>query len=177
VVKVDFRLVAATNKNLKALVEQGRFREDLYYRVRVHYLRVPPLRERYADIAPLVQFFIRKYKVLDNSPVQGVSQETLGMLQRYTWPGNVRELENTVREMIVTSEQSVLGVGDIPQFIRDSFREGSEVPTLEEVKISHIQNVLRMVNGNRTRAAKLLGIPRITLQRLVSKRPELGQIR
>jgi len=176
-VKTEFRLVSATNKDLKQLVASGKFREDLYYRIRVHYIKVPPLRERYPDVAALTNFFIRKHQVMESFNVTGISREALAYLQSYDWPGNVRELENVVKEMMVTSEGEVLSEDDVPTFIKNHLKGTEDMETLEEVKLGYVRRVLKHVGGNRTRAAKVLGIPRITLQRLLSKNEDLAQIK
>ena len=117
-IKVDVRLIAATNKTLLEEVQQKKFREDLYYRINVIYLKVPPLRERKEDIAPLVNAFIGQYAVLNDKKVRGIEKNALEILEQYDWPGNIRELKNIVERMIVLSSGDMLTLEQIPEDIR-----------------------------------------------------------
>ncbi len=119
-VNVDIRIVSATNRDLRKYVEEGKFREDLYYRLAVVDIRMPPLKERTSDIPMLCDFFIREFAGKNNSPVTSVSPAAIAVLQSYSWPGNVRELRNTVERMVVFARGSVLDVDDVPQEIRNA---------------------------------------------------------
>src|SRR5262249_35230269 len=112
--KVNVRLVAATNKNLQTLLENGKFRQDLYYRINVIHIHLPPLKERLDDIEPLVKHFIHKYNHRLKRHIKDMSPEFMAILKVYPWPGNVRELENIIERAIVVSKQSVLDVRDLP---------------------------------------------------------------
>jgi len=114
-IKVDFRLISATNQNMIKLVEQGRFREDLYYRLNVYPVWVPPLRERLDDVPELVEYFIRRFASEESKKIEGIDAQALDMLQRYPWPGNVRQLENAVFRAVVLADQRVLTVNEFPQ--------------------------------------------------------------
>ncbi|MBI4871440.1 MAG: sigma-54-dependent Fis family transcriptional regulator [Candidatus Riflebacteria bacterium] len=176
-VSVDFRLIAATNQNLHKMVEEGRFRKDLYYRIRVNYIKIPPLRDRFSDIPVLANFFLKKYATVENRPVESFHKEVLRTFAGYDWPGNVRELENVIKQMVVLTDKRILSMDDVPGIILEALRERSEYSTLEDLKRDHIKSVLRSVQGNRTQAAKILGIPRVSLQRIISRDPELASIR
>ncbi len=128
-VKVDVRIISATNRNMIEMVKEGTFREDLYYRLNVFPIMVPPLRKRAADIGPLVQYFITRFAAEEGRKVRGISAEALRMLKAYAWPGNVRQLENTVFRAIVLAESDVLTVDDFPQIA--SLVEGYEVSVPE----------------------------------------------
>jgi transcriptional regulator with PAS, ATPase and Fis domain len=172
-IKVNVRILAATNQNLEQLVAKGNFRQDLYYRLNVFPLRVPPLRERIDDIPLLVTHFIEKSKQLTRKTVQDLTAPAMALLMAYSWPGNVRELENTVQRMMVVCKSPMLDVQDIPIEIRGS--ESSLTPNAHRLKgISRestelierraIADALTQTAGNVTHAARALGISRATLQ-------------
>ncbi len=173
-IKVDVRLIAATNKTLLDEVQRQKFREDLYYRINVIYLKVPPLRERKDDIAPLVDAFIRQYASQNAKKIRGISQDALEALVRYDWPGNIRELKNIVERMIVLSSGEMLTLEQIPEDIRQGkagATNGSGNGSLQGIsKITDaekelIQQALRETRGNKSTAAEKLGISRRTLYR------------
>ena len=166
VVKVDFRCVAATNKNLEQLIEEGKFRPDLYYRLNVFHIDLPPLRERREDIPPLVDHFVRKFSLAMNKRIRRVSPEAMNQLQRQSWPGNVRELENAVERAMV--------VGDEPELRETDFTFKAPVAAtsdrkLEDVERTHILRVLEECNDNQSHAAEALGIDRVTLYHKLKK--------
>jgi DNA-binding NtrC family response regulator len=163
--KVDIRIVAATNKDLIELIKQGLFREDLYYRLNVVNIALPPLRERRDDVLLLIRYFAGKHAREIGKPEPRFSDQALDVLRHYHWPGNVRELENVIQRLIVMSEGNVIEVADLPQLMRFSglHMAGFDRP-LAEVEAEYIYNVLASVNGNRTRAAQILGIDRKTLR-------------
>lgn len=164
--KVDVRIVASTNKDLLGLVRKGAFREDLFFRVNVITIDLPPLRERGNDIQLLIGHFSKKFadEMAKKAPV--FSPRALQALQDYHWPGNVRELENVIQRMIVLMDDDVVDVPDLPPLMRFSAsREGDLGRTLAEVEAGYIRNVLASVDGNRTRASEVLGIDRKTLRK------------
>lgn len=163
--KVNVRILAATNKNLLSLVKKGFFREDLFYRLNVIEITIPPLRERADDIIMLARYFAKKYSQEVDKPVPRFSNKALEILRSYAWPGNVRELENVVHSLVVMTDSKVIHVPDLPDLMRyTGVRDNGLHRTLEEVEIAHIHNVLVSVGGNKTRAAEILGINRKTLR-------------
>jgi DNA-binding NtrC family response regulator len=167
---VTVRLIAATHQDLRAAVEGGAFREDLLYRINVLHLSVPPLRERTSDIPLLAEQFLAQIASREGQPPRQLSPAALAHLVAYPWPGNVRQLLNVLEQAAILAEDTLLEVRDLPAFLRDGTtnpilgRIGTEI-TLEELEREHILGVLGRVGGNRSRAAKLLGLPRRTLYR------------
>jgi DNA-binding NtrC family response regulator len=163
--KVDVRIIAATNKNLLDLVRRQLFREDLYFRVNVIPIDVPPLRERGDDAILLARHFVLKYsEELGKEPPQ-FSDGVLDAFRSYHWPGNVRELENVIHRLLVMSEGGVVDIPDLPTVMRYSVGSGlGRNCTLAEIEAEHVRNVLASVDGNKTRAAQILGIDRKTLR-------------
>jgi len=168
-IQVDFRLVCATNKNLEKLVEEEKFREDLYYRINVFTIFIPPLREHRSDIIPLAKHFIQKYSRSMGKPEKRISPQVEELLLSYPWPGNVRELENAIERAMVIGKKPEICLEDLPLSVNT--REGgvSDNYTLAEVEKAHIQKVLKETGGNVTRAASLLGIDRVTLYNKLKK--------
>jgi transcriptional regulator with PAS, ATPase and Fis domain len=162
---VDVRIIAATNKDLNELVRKGLFREDLFYRLNVLTIDIPPLRERVNDIILLTTHFLEKYsKEIDKSK-QNLSPDALMVLMNYNWPGNVRELENVVQRLVLLSDENIIDVPDLPSLMRFSALSGTGFRrTLAEIEREYIQNVLESVQGNKSQAAKILGIDRKTLR-------------
>jgi DNA-binding NtrC family response regulator len=168
--KVDVRIIAATNKDLLTLVKKEEFREDLYYRVNVVAVDIPPLRDRIGDIISLVQNFTVKFAKELGKPVPHFSENALQVLKDYDWPGNVRELENIIQRLVVMSEGDVIDAPDLPSLMRFSALRGvSPRRTLAEVEAEHIRSVLSAADGNKTQAAKILGITRKTLREKLNK--------
>jgi DNA-binding NtrC family response regulator len=162
---VEVRVVAATNKDLRALVKTGVFREDLFFRLNVITLVMPPLRERDDDVLLLSAHFTRKFAEELGRPVPTFADEALRVLESYHWPGNVRELENVIQHVVVMCDSDVIKVPDLPPSMRFSAgRETGLNRTLAEVEAEHIRNVLAGVGHNKTRAAEILGIDRKTLR-------------
>ncbi len=161
----DVRIVAATNKDLLGLVDKGVFREDLFYRLNVITIAMPPLRKRGDDILQLIKYFTEKFAVESGKPAPEFSDNALVVLRNYQWPGNVRELQNVIQRLVVMTEGDLIEVPDLPSLMRFSALRGSGLDrTLTEVEAEHIQNVLASVEGNKTRAAEILGIDRKTLR-------------
>jgi len=168
--KVDARVIAATNKNLHSLIQRRVFREELYYRINVITIEVPPLRDRGSDILLLVEHFARKFAGELGKAVPRFSEKALEAMKNYPWPGNARELENTIQRIIVMNDEQVVEVPDLPAFARFSIIRTTGVNrTLAEVVADHIRNVLSNVGGNRTRAAEILGIDRKTLRKKIQQ--------
>jgi DNA-binding NtrC family response regulator len=173
--KVDVRLVAATNRDLRAEVLAGRFREDLFYRLSTIEIRVPGLTERPEDIPLLVQHFVKKYGQAYNKPFQGLTRRAQIVLLQHNWPGNVRELENVISSAAITASADFIDVTDLPAHLqkpqrRPSVQEENWRPLpLDEVRKVHIQRVLEVCNGNRVRAAQVLGIGRTSLYRFLKR--------
>jgi len=162
---VDVRILAATNKDLSALVGKGLFREDLYYRLNVIAIDLPPLRERNDDILLLLNHFVEKYAASAETPAPEFTDAALRALKLHHWPGNVRELENVIHRLIVMTDGNVIDVPDLPSLMRHTDLRGAALQrSLAEVEIEHIRNVLASVGGNKTRAAAILGIDRKTLR-------------
>lgn len=174
---VDVRLIAATNQNLRQKMEDGSFRQDLFYRLNVITIALPPLRGRQGDIPLLIEHFLREFYEIYGKPVHGISPEARGALFRYHWPGNVRELRNCIEHMVVATTDEVLGEDDLPDYMLDQTGElrqdaglgaAAGLP-LEEVEKLHIARTLELVDGNREKAAELLGIGERTLYRKIGK--------
>ncbi len=169
---VDTRVIAATNENLEKAQEEGRFREDLYYRLDVLRTDLPPLRERESDIELLAEHFLGQFQKKVGKPVEGFAPDVLEMFQIYDWPGNVRELKNVVERMVIMSDSEVLRAELLPSEIAGSERtpsatetttEPEEMPSLDELEKEHIQRVLRHTDGNKKKTAEILGVDRSTL--------------
>ena len=164
--EADVRLIAATNRDLPQAVRQGSFRSDLFYRLNVIPLNLPPLRERADDIPILVDHFAASIAARTGRQVEGFSEEALALLVRYPWPGNVRELENLVERMVVMSHGRMVQVRDLPATLRDAARRpdaSEEAGTLQDLERARIIEVLREAVGNKKLAATRLGIHRSTL--------------
>jgi two-component system, NtrC family, response regulator HydG len=163
--KIDIRVVAATNKDLHELVAKGLFRDDLYFRLNVIAINLPPLRDRGDDVLLLIRHFAAQYAREIGRAEPEFSAEALDVLHRYHWPGNVRELQNVIQRLVVMSEGAAIEVPDLPSLMRFSALRGKDLNrTLAEVELEYIRNVLESVGGNRTRAAEILGIDRKTLR-------------
>ena len=170
--KVDVRVIAATNRDLEDEVKQGRFREDLFWRLNVIQLRVPPLRDRPLDIPLLAEHFINKYCQAANRPPLEVSAEALAILTAYSWPGNVRELENAIERAVAFSPGAVISAEALPERIRSTgavaaviARASEKLLTMRELEREYILEILRRTDGNKKRASELLGLDRKTLYR------------
>ncbi|HEX3685599.1 MAG TPA: sigma-54 dependent transcriptional regulator [Bryobacteraceae bacterium] len=161
-VRADVRVIAATHRDLSQMVADGKFREDLFYRLNVFPIAIPPLRERVEDIPPLVQHFTNQFARRFNKRIDAIAPETMQVLARYSWPGNIRELQNFIERSVILSRGPVLTppCGELER-LRDTMP--SEPVTLLDVERAHISRILQQVNGELTRAAALLGVPRTTL--------------
>jgi DNA-binding NtrC family response regulator len=162
-VKVDVRVVSATNRDIKRAVALGHFREDLYYRLNVVTIDLPPLRDRREDIPLLAQHFLRKFAAENQKEVSGFSPEVTGFLLRYEWPGNVRELQNTIERAVILAQNSEIQLGDLLQKNSPLVGAASSGRSLKDVEKNHIINVLNEAGGNYGKAASILGISRSTM--------------
>jgi DNA-binding NtrC family response regulator len=177
--KVDVRVVAATNKNLETLVREGKFRDDLFYRLDVVSIHLPPLRERREDIPLLINAFVQEFSKLNERKITGLSADAQDALQRYHWPGNVRELRATIESAVVLCRGERIGMRDLPERIQGRPGEVTRIYpggatyisspdlNLETMEKAFIEQALRQTDGNITEAAKLLGISRRTLHRKI----------
>ena len=172
-IELDIRIVSASNKNLRDAVREGNFREDLYYRLGVVPLHLPPLRKRKEDIPLLAGHFLEKFGTKLKKTVPRVSSEAMDILKDYAWPGNVRELEHTIERILILEDVEVIRAGDLPSFItrrQGEFQMFSEEPlSLEELEKKYIRFVLKRTKGRKTEAANILGINRKTLGLKIKK--------
>jgi transcriptional regulator with PAS, ATPase and Fis domain len=177
-VPFDARIVAATNRDLELAVEEGRFREDLYYRLNVIGLELPPLRARGNDVLLLAQRFLEHFAARGGKRVVGLTPAAAQRLLAYSWPGNVRELQNCIERAVALTTYEQLTVEDLPERIRDyrspsnrpQGEDVSELVSLEEMERRYIQRVLETVGGSRTLASRILGVDRKTLYRKLGRR-------
>jgi two-component system, NtrC family, response regulator AtoC len=175
-IRIDVRLIAATNKDLQAEVREGRFREDLFYRLNVVSIHLSPLRERREDIPVLAHHFLRKYGEANGKAIGGIASETMACLEAYAWPGNVRELENAIEQAVAVSSHPILLPDDLPLHLsppRAAARAGEPGPpdlmSLDKLTRRHIARVLAATGGNKKRAAEILGVDRRTLYRMLKR--------
>lgn len=172
-VTVDVRLIAATNRNLKEEVEIGKFREDLYYRLNVVHIEVPPLRERKEDIPLLMSHFLEMYNERNKRHVQGFSQRAKAAMMAYDWPGNIRELGNCVESAVVLAANQIIDLDDLPAVVRNANSEERVVipvgSTMEQAEKALIVATIAYCGGNKSKAADVLGIARKTLHRKVQE--------
>jgi two-component system response regulator HydG len=169
----DARIIAATNRDIETAVEENRFREDLYYRINVIQIDLPPLRERGNDILLLAQHFVEQFAIRSDKQIAGISNSASEKLLNYTWPGNIRELRNIIERAVVLTHYEKISVDDLPEKIRNyktsQFLVGSDNPSelvpIQEVEHRYILHVLKTVGGNKTLAARVLGLDRKTLYR------------
>ena len=177
--RVDVRLIAATNRDLEAEIRAGTFREDLFYRLNVFTINLPPLRERRSDIPMLVDHFVKKYAVQMNKPVKGLTSEAMDAVVGHTWPGNIRELENAIERAMVVGSAPYLSPEDLPFNLTENghrVREG----TLDDIERAYIIEVLEKNSWNISRSAHELAIDRVTLYHKIEKygfkRPERRRV-
>jgi two-component system, NtrC family, response regulator AtoC len=173
-IKVDVRVIAATNRSLETLVKEGKFREDLYYRLNVIPVTIPPLRDRPDDVTPLARHFLAEANRTFHKTIKGFTPETERLLTDYAWPGNVRELKNLIERLVILGNTELIEADQLPvQFLGSSDRSTEQptrtgtrpLDTLATVERNHILTVLRAVRGNKSEAAKILGITRQTLRK------------
>jgi transcriptional regulator with PAS, ATPase and Fis domain len=181
--RADIRIIAATNKDLLARVKENKFREDLFYRINVINLKLPPLRERRLDIAPLAISFAQKYSEKTNKKITGIDPEALNVLSRYDFPGNIRELENTIERAVILAKSENVCKDDLPRNLLDGSGNGSSIQipgdyeelkllrkkVVEEVEKNFLKNILDKTGNNVTRAAQDAKMHRVELQRMIKK--------
>ncbi len=166
----DFRVIAATNENLDELVKEGVFREDLYYRLNVFTIHIPPLRERIEDIPLLANYFLKKFTTSMNKKITGISDEAMSFMLKYRWPGNVRELENAIERAVVVCRTDKIQLEDLPfRISNNSLYSEVEDKSLSEVEKRHIALVLKENNWNISKSAEDLKIDRVTLYNKIKK--------
>jgi len=165
-IKVDFRCIAATNKNLEALIEEGKFRPDLYYRLNVFHIELPSLRDRRDDIPLLVNHFVHKFSLQMNKRINRVSPAAMNLLQQQPWPGNVRELENAVERAMVVAQEPEIREQD---FVFKAAATNGTSQSLEEIEKAHILRTLESCSWNQSRTAEVLDIDRVTLHHKLKK--------
>lgn len=175
-IEVDIRLVAATNRDLKSYMESGKFREDLYYRLNVVTVSLPPLAKRKDDLPLLCNKFLREFAKENGRAVDGFTPEAMSLLAAYDWPGNVRELRNVINRMVTLSRGGKLGVRDVPEEIRSLAQPKPEPPDLDKLQKRQIQAVLKECGGCKTAAAQKLGISRRTLYRKLDEYEKEGAV-
>lgn len=173
-VSTDVRLVCATHRDLRERIGEEKFREDLFYRINVVTIEIPPLRDRAVDIPLLVNHFLDEYSRVHDKSIEGISRDALRILTGYSWPGNVRELKNAIENMVVTCPGKVLEVEDLPGQIRPDGMGGGTGgfpvgTTIQELERELIRNTLQVVEGNRRKAAEILGIGERTLYRKIDE--------
>ena len=176
-IKIDVRIIAATNQNLEKKIKEGTFREDLYYRLNIVSIKIPPLRERKEDILPMVEFFIKKYSEENKKPKLEISKEAVDQLFKYNFPGNVRELENIIERAVVLSRANIVTLNDLPMNIKGFVNEEKlgkqnlqNLPEqIEELEKRMIYDALKKSDGNQTKAGKLLGITERNLRYKLKK--------
>ncbi len=167
-VRIDVRIIAATNRDLESAIRTGAFRQDLYFRLNVVQVKLPPLRERKSDIPLLVNSFLEKFSDAQR-PIRTISEDAMRRLMAYDWPGNVRELENAVERAVALGSGPILHMGDLPSNVQqscgDQAPDSDELTTLNEMEHRAIVRALRETNGDKLAAARLLGIGKTTLYR------------
>jgi DNA-binding NtrC family response regulator len=170
---VDVRVIAATNRDLKAMVRDGQFREDLYYRLAVVEIALPPLASRREDLPLLERYFVQKFSAEYKKPISGLTRRAQSRLATYPWPGNIRELENVIGNACMMTEGKFLDVNDLPERLRgelsDQLVADEAFLSLEEVQRRHVLRVLDLVGGNKLRAAGILGVGRATIYQLLAR--------
>jgi len=172
---INVRIISTSNRNIKSLIQQGQFREDLYYRLKVIDIELPPLRERREDIPLLIQHFINKFGRDSKKIISGVSEKVLKILLNYSWPGNIRELENVIQRAITLSQNEEILPEDLPTPLMEEAGENiiekglREKYTIEQLEKEYIKRVLIEVGGNKSKAAKILGLDRKTLYRKIEE--------
>jgi DNA-binding NtrC family response regulator len=167
-IKVDFRAVAATNRDLETKVKEGTFRPDLFYRLNIFEIRLPSLRERREDISLLADHFLRKFSHAMNKHFTSISGPAIELLMSYEWPGNVRELENAIERAMVIGREPEIQPGDFPLQV-SAAAPLSRGDSLEDVERAHILHVLEACNWNQSMAARILKIDRVTLYNKIRK--------
>jgi two-component system NtrC family response regulator len=174
-IQADVRIISATNQNLEEKVKEGTFREDLYYRLNVVSITVPPLRDRRGDISVLTKYFIKRFSAENGKDIKGLSNEAMDILMKYDYPGNVRELENIIERAVVITRDQVISIKDLPfeeispQHFADYKEGGALRDEIESLERKRIEQALDETGNNQTKAAELLGITERTLRYKLKK--------
>lgn len=173
-IQVDVRVIAATNKNLEEAVEEGTFREDLFYRLNVFSIKLPPLRERAEDVPLLAQTFIEEFNLKNDRHVKGMTREAMSLIKKYSWPGNVRELKNVIERAVIVCNSDYIDVADLPESMTSKAHKAPTVEfrlgqTMDEVEKQFLFSTISFVDGNKTKAAKMLDISLKTLHNKLAK--------
>ncbi len=173
-IKIDVRVISATNRNLEEMVREGKFREDFFYRLNVIPIRIPELKERSEDILPLAENFIEKFCEQNETPLKKLARPALKYLMEYSWPGNVRELENVMERTVALCEKDLIDIEDLPVNLCEESLDGGALQagadvSLEDLERHHIESILRKTGNHQIHAAKILGIDRRTLYRKLVK--------
>ena len=174
-ITVDVRVIAASNADLKKATEKKQFREDLFYRLSVFPITIPPLRERTEDVPELAGYFVKKYCSEMKKAKKSISKEAIALLEKYHWPGNVRELENTIERAVLLNRTDTIGVADLGENIHNTPPVGvvqeaqPATPTLESIEKAYIHYIMSQTDGKKTKAARILGIDTSTLYRKLER--------
>ena len=170
--KIDVNVIAATHRNLRELAAKGKFREDLFYRLSMIEIDLPPLTDRKEDLPLLQQHFLHQFSTRYGKPIKGISRRAQILLNRHSWPGNVRELENVIGNACMMAECQIIRDSDLPKALQADMPrlDGDELLTLAEIQMRHVENVLKLVDGNKARAAKILGISRAAVYGMLARR-------
>ena len=170
--RVDVRVIAATHRDLRSMIREQRFREDLFYRLSMVHITLPTLVERKEDLPMLQQHFIKRFAAQYGKPIRGITRRAQALLSRYPWPGNIRELENVLGNACMMTDGEAVDIEDLPEYIRliepSEINSEGTVVTLDEVERAHVRRVLESLHGNKVRAAELLGISRAKLYRILA---------
>ncbi len=169
-IRIDVHVIAATNRNVRELAAQGRFREDLFYRLSMIEIELPPLADRKEDLSLLQRHFLRLFSTRYGKELNGISRRAQILLARHPWPGNVRELENVIGNACIMAQGKVVVDGDLPEAIRVRPEKRAASLTLQDIQSQHLEYVLQLVNGNKARAAELLGVSRATVYGMLARR-------
>ena len=177
--RVNVRVIAATNRNLREMVRNHEFREDLFYRLSMMEIHLPSLSERTGDLPLLCRHFIDRFAKQTNKDVRRLTRRAQTLLSRYTWPGNIRELENVIGHACMMADTELIDIGDLPEYVRagNAVGESQDRLTLEEVETRHVRQILDQTGGNKQLAAEILGISRATLYRFLSAKDEDSIVR
>lgn len=175
--KIDVRIIAATNRDLRVMANEGGFREDLYYRLSMVEIGLPSLRDRKEDLPLLQRHFVRKFSQQYGKSISGISRRAQVLLSRWNWPGNIREMENVIGNACMMTQTNLIDVSDLPSYLREPANSvADESYLLEDVEQSHVQKVLRLTGGDKSKAAAILGISRTTLYNMLSKLKGSGSV-
>ncbi len=170
---VDVRVIAATHRDLRKMVRDGQFREDLYYRLAVVEIALPPLANRREDLPLLERYFVERFAAEYEKPISGLTRRAQGIMATYPWPGNIRELENVVGNACMMVDSKFIDINDLPEMLRAPFTGESAIDegllSLDEVQRRHVMRVLGRVGGNKARAAEILGLGRATIYQMLSR--------